>query len=382
MRFPAALGVTGIGSDGAARRFWVLYRQLQGNGYASSDESMRDREVRAIAHAPAIGANTLKRSAMQGFVSKATEALREWETDLHVPNDVQHTILERQERLVRHASTRGVSRSELEAAIARVTDGLVDIHVTTREEVENGDAEDETIHNVAFELDDTAIGDPRVRRELIELFRTILPAQHRGHHTIDSIEDMLIVQASALLNTSDRFGKVTIGCDAPRTPHDFEPARHISYGPNTVVRAEDVNALQDLTLVGPISSSSYLGGLSGISPGGQMVFFQYTAASGGGVANIETALDWRDRLILFVHIYENDGGGDDIRPGQAQDGATRIHEDTLFLSGAGGVGFDETLLSGLVLRVTAGGDLQIVNPGANTANGYGFAWATGDLGKV
>ena len=379
MRIPAPLGLTPMGSDSLIVKMQRAMRRLQGRGgYADTEESLRYRELLALATAAGIGSNTISRAGAQAFVHRATELLEEWERAYRLPNDAARTVLERQQRLMaQERISGGGMKGNIEGLLqAFLNDGVATLLGAGVDAVGFEGAEEETAFNQVVFVSAATLDDPEQRRMANTVLDRIMPAKGRRQHTLhdaDLLVDSIDCEWASTLN---RFDRTAILADtAGSRGSSRTPARHVSYGPRTKLRAGDLNTIQERVCWGNAESPSNHshGGTGGISMVGSI-------EAPVGTTDFDETHDYRDRMIWAMAAHSNL----DIRPGEASDfaytSATQV--PMFFIGGSGGASFDAPFPSdSLSWRVDAtDGRLQIVNAGGATRYVTAILFASADQG--
>jgi hypothetical protein len=158
----------------------------------------------------------------------------------------------------------------------------------------------------------------------------------------------------------------------PRTP-----SRVRDYGPLTLLRAADLNAMQDAALFGRDSAGSW----SGAWPGGGRIRRSFKADA-SGLSTVILALDddtdWRDRMITIVFAISSS----DIRPPAGSGLNATTPTVVQFYSGTGGSSYRGLFNGGSsFFECSLAQGLALYNGDAGTRYVVGMVAASGQLGE-
>lgn len=379
--------------------YLALLQRLLPDGYSSDPDGPRVTELEAYAYALWIGRVAIDRAMAQALVDRTTELLPEWEQAMRLPNDASRSIEERQERLV--AATRaqaGASAERLEAVLASVAP-LASVVANTQSEIEASAALDSMIWHIGVQLDATELDDPATRRSVARILWRQLPARLHpvpGFRSVDTTSSPAAAQSRLFEQLGPKWG--TLGVTDPALgrwalrPQDAttyeirEPAnRHREYAGLVRLDAEDLNALQDLTLMQAAAGADVADAYTAAGDDMAIIHFAHTVAA-ASVVLIDDSRNWLDRYVLTALRYSDPGT--DMRPGQASD--TTIGTSTgvsgLWSTLDGGAGTPSgdywTFATDLHLFAALGdGRLWFSNRTASEVSIVGVCVGSPDLGK-
>lgn len=304
--------------------YLALLLRLMPDGYSQDPDGPRVTELEAYATALWVGRIALDRAFAQVFPNRSTELLEEWEHAYGLPNDAARTIEQRQARLrAAELAVAGASRDRIEAALQAVAPSASAV-ASKRTHIEASAALDEMIYQIGVQLDLDEWSDPAVRRGVARILRRMLPAHHHpvpgfrvenGTSGAPDTEGPLYVTEGATWGGSQILGQTVLHRQSATTYAVREPTnRYREYGPLVKLTADDLNALQDLTLMGPCTGAGVVDAYA--DAGTDMAIVHVATRVGAGVPLIlDESIDWRDRYVLPVFHYSTS----DIRPGQATD---------------------------------------------------------------
>ncbi len=386
MDFPVGIGDQALGAAAVAERFRAVLRRLQGRGaYTTEAGSVREAELLAAGTAAAVGAQIIDRAWKNSVPSQASELLSDWEEFFFLPNDAARTDDERRTRLraIQHLMGRA-SWTDLQAVL-RIVAQSATLHGNTRDMVVADAAPEEAIFAPLVTLDDVDYDDPKVRLFCALLLRRAVPARCcRLLHSRD-VRRGVATGYEAIWNSVDaRLGRDAIGQQtAVARENNHPPARVVPYGPLSPLDGDELNLVQDGTLLVPASANRVEYNTSDAK-----WFTKSFAASiaATSIATIDSGGlsggDWLSRLLVIELKYD----ATDIRPGQGADAtingggtAARIY----WFTGAGGeAGYEYNVDANIRLYVDAAlGELVVRNLSGGTLRVVAFVIASGVVGS-
>lgn len=385
MPLPILLGLSSLGGGGAHHESLMLIRRLQGRGgYSEDEDGPRDQELRAWAEMHALGRNVLDRVGEQITPANATDLLEEWEAFLRVTNNAPRTEEERQIRAQRFRNLPTPADAvTLLALVDDIASGAT-IHTPTRQIVSTQGVTPECISHFVVLLSDAQYDDPEFRK-LFDLLSRVVPARALGQVSrVGQTDEQVLTDLAALWDDgTQQLGRT--GLHNTVNANQTQPrnaARWRDYGPLSRLTAADLNAVQEAVVFEGVVGTNE----NAADEDAAYRFFSADASS-IGTTEVDTSIDWRDRLIVFVGRVSSA----DIRPedgGDDQDGNDVGNEVTVpMYSGTGASGgspgnYDAEIATNLYLRVDSStGVLQLYNHTGATYFIHGAVIAGGDTGE-
>lgn len=323
MPLPYTLG-SGLAEPNAAD-FARRIRAMLPDGYTRAEDGLFFYELEAWGKVFEYVHNMRRRLRSNMSARMTTELLDEWERAFSLASDAVRDDIARQQRLVAAESARGGATADrIATALAQIaTSAPVDIVPITRADVvlAGMGATSEgapLIFQLLATLSEADWNDNAIRRALATIIGRMVPARAWGQDGASVLDSM--GTAEALWSGAAFLGRAYIALDAADGASDaneLPPCRLRWYGPGSVLRARDLNALQDAVLraacPGPAS------GLVDMGDGGAgQMTCAFSAQITTGTSAVIDNRDWRERLGLVV-IRSVASATFDIRPGQSGD---------------------------------------------------------------
>lgn len=339
------LGLQPTGGLSFAEELHETLLRLQGEGgYASDADSVRSKELLALASAMGAARGSLE-VVGEGIFPQLTDALLdEHERGARLPNDAAREVSERQQRLVALRSLQSVPTG------AAIVAALADLGVTAElrslspSQIAAEGSEREAIFQQALVLQLSG-WTPQVRATAEYVLRRMLPAHavgQLGHHRPD---EMLITEIGAQWNGTNEastIGRGALTATGGSTTAYDDVARVKSYAGLSRLNARDLAAIQRHTLITGCSAAD--NDLLTLPAGGRFYFFAFSVTAGGSV-EVLSGLDYRGRIARVTTLVSSS----DVRPGQASDTSLNAIDNTanaffdLWYTGTGGATYDYSL---------------------------------------
>lgn len=386
MSLPHVFGMTPLGGD-YREESYSLAKRLQGTGtYTADEDGARLRELLAWAELHADGRQALDRVAANIMPDKSLELLAAWENYLRVPNTAPRTIEQRQARAQLFYDL--VTRADVTTltAFVAVLASSATIHTPTRATVSGQGSSPETALHFAVRISDAQFIDPLYRRAL-DILARVIPGRSLGSMSrparFDDQQIFTTIEAK-YASSSQRLDRTILLNSTERTfANGRNPARHRDYGPISLLKAEDLNNMQEAFIFeGAIETSG--------SPATEDFIARWFSISLADATQgeLDDSIDWRDRIVsVFARVSSND-----IRPGQANDdvfNTASYSEYTHMYTQSGATGIPpqtyDAQLGSTNVWVRADdttGELAIYNDSGGTIRVVGVAIASGVTGAV
>lgn len=291
-----------------------LLRRLLPDGFDQEDsdaEHMIELETYAVALLD-MGQATRR---LRGNMSPRTtvELLAEWEAAFGLTDDASREISDRQARLVAAESARGgASPSRIATAIEGISD-TANPQTPTAEEVSDDDLAGQMIFQLLTAISEAEYADTATRRALASILARIIPARCFGQDGASDIAKTFSTKSAEWAGAEAFIGRTHIRRTGDPGVDASAPSQRIrEYGPGSVLRAADINAIQDAILRRPCA-----GGTMPFASmrHGQRSFAFAIACNTGASTILSSSLDFRKRLIFASLRWS----AQNIRPGQAFD---------------------------------------------------------------
>jgi len=323
MPLPYTLG-SGLAEPNAAD-FARRIRAMLPDGYTRDEDGLFFYELEAWGKVFEYVHNMRRRLRSNMSARMTTELLDEWERAFSLASDAVRDDIARQQRLVAAESARGgASADRIATALVQIaTSAPVDIVPITRADVvlAGMTATSEgapLIFQLLATLSESDWNDNAIRRALATIIGRMVPARAWGQDGASVLDSM--GTAEALWAGTAFLGRAYIASDAAdgaSDAHELPPCRLRWYGPGSVLRARDLNAIQDAVLRSACPATGPTLVDMGQSGPGQITC-AFSAQITTGTSAVIDNRDWRERLGLVV-IRSVASATFDIRPGQSGD---------------------------------------------------------------
>lgn len=306
-----------------AEEFYAYLQRLYGRTYgAQAEDSVFQRQLRSWAVLLSTGRSDIDRAFRNAFPDLADELVSDWETAYNLPNDTARTLAQRQARIAAHERTqRGAARADLQDTLD-VTDVLASFVANRRDEVLMAGSEDAGIFQTTLQLANEDFYDPILREAIETLYAHALPAKHIGALDRLGRDVSTVVETDAEWNsTSHYIGRDAIARQVHTARSEFmPPARVRSFAPGSRLDARDLNRLQETIAGCPLTKQLGLTDYSAVVAGLDAYWFGADCPD-GVPTQLDTSIDWRDRLIVCVcqYSYANAGSAVEMVPSGASD---------------------------------------------------------------
>lgn len=371
-----------------------LLSRLMPDGLSQDRDGPRMRELEAYATVLWVGRAAINRAVAQSQPSIAIEMLEAWEREYGLPNDAARSLEERQARLLAaERSLAGASPERLAQAIETVAPTAAML-ANSRQQIIDQAALATMVYHVACQLDLADWLTPAIRRSITAILERTIPARlHRVPAFLRTNETpsvtgrddawLFVEDDPRWASTTHFFGRSAMRRNPTALAVNVPFARHREYAGLVRLEADDLNAIQDHTLLGACDGAGVADAYAGTGVGPAPICFAQSAPLGpGGTVVLDNAMDWRDRYIMTVLRYSTVN----IRPGQAGDATVGTQIAGMWSSQDGAttapVGDFWTFATDLhIYANSVGGALTITNNSASTLYFVGMCIATPDLGK-